>query len=144
MKILLTVIGSIAVVLAVLGLFLPLLPTTPFLLLASACYMRGSTRMHRRLLENRVFGEYLRNFEEGKGIPRKARIIALTLLWASLLFSIHQVRIVPLQIMLAALGTAVSIYLLKMKTLDKEAGPGQADEQARQGLHHFSNVKEDL
>lgn len=127
MKILLTVIGSIAVALAVLGLFLPLLPTTPFLLLASACYVRGSERMHRRLLDNPVFGEYLRNFEAGKGIPRRAKLIALTLLWASLLFSIQQFRIVPLQIVLAAIGTAVSIYLLKMKTLDKHAAGNATD-----------------
>lgn len=122
MKILLTVIGSIAVVLAILGIFLPLLPTTPFLLLASACYLRGSKRMHRWLLNNRVFGEYLRNFEEGKGIPRKAKIIAIALLWASLAFSIYKVQIVPLQFMLVMLGIGVSIFLLKMKTLDTESG----------------------
>lgn len=122
MKILLTVIGSIAVVLAILGIFLPLLPTTPFLLLASACYLRGSKRMHRWLLNNRVFGEYLRNFEEGKGIPRKAKIIAIALLWASLAFSIYKVQIVPLQFMLVMLGIGVSIFLLKMKTLDTASG----------------------
>ena len=117
MKILLTIIGSIAVALAILGLFLPLLPTTPFLLLASACYLRGSKRMHNWLIGNRVFGEYLRNFEEGKGIPLKAKITALVLMWASLFFSIYTVRIVPLQLMLLAIGLGVSIYLLKMKTL---------------------------
>ena len=117
MKILLTIIGSIAVALAILGLFLPLLPTTPFLLLASACYLRGSKRMHNWLIGNRVFGEYLRNFEEGKGIPLKAKITALVLMWASRFFSIYTVRIVPLQLMLLAIGLGVSIYLLKMKTL---------------------------
>lgn len=122
MKILLTVIGSIAIVLAILGIFLPLLPTTPFLLLASACYLRGSKRMHRWLLNNRVFGEYLRNFEEGKGIPLKAKITAIALLWASLAFSIYKVQIVPLQLMLVMLGIGVSIFLLKMKTLDTESG----------------------
>lgn len=117
MKILLTIIGSIAVVLAILGIFLPLLPTTPFLLLASACYLRGSKRMHAWLLNNKVFGEYLRNFEEGKGIPLKAKITALLLMWASLSFSIYKVQIVPLQLMLVTIGLGVSIYLLKMKTL---------------------------
>ena len=122
MKILLTIIGSIAVALAILGLFLPLLPTTPFLLLASACYLRGSKRMHNWLIGNRVFGEYLRNFEEGKGIPLKAKITALVLMWASLFFSIYTVRIVPLQLMLLAIGLGVSIYLLKMKTLVPDSG----------------------
>ena len=117
MRILLNIIGSIAVALAILGVFLPLLPTTPFLLLASACYLRGSKRMHRWLLNNRVFGEYLRNFEEGKGIPLKAKITALALMWASLSFSIYKVQIVPLQLMLIMIGIGVTIYLLKMKTL---------------------------
>ncbi len=103
--------------LAVLGIFLPLLPTTPFLLLASACFMRGSKRMHGWLLNNKVFGEYLRNFEEGKGIPLKAKITALVLLWASLCFSIIQVRMLPLKFMLAAIGIGVTIYLLRVRTL---------------------------
>lgn len=125
MKILLTIVGSIAVILAILGVFLPLLPTTPFLLLASACYLRGSKRMHRWLLNNRVFGEYLRNYEEGKGIPLKAKIIALVLLWASLALSIYKVQIAPLQFMLVMLGIGVSIFLLKMKTLD--TGPADTE-----------------
>lgn len=123
MKILLILIGSIALVLAILGLFLPLLPTTPFLLLASACYLRGSERMHHWLLNNRVFGEYLRNFEEGKGIPRKAKITALVLLWSSLSFSIYWTTMVLLQITLIVIGIGigVSIYLLKMKTLNVDS-----------------------
>ena len=107
--------------LGVVGAFLPLLPTTPFLLLASACYLRGSKRMHRRLLNNRVFGEYLRNFEAGRGIPLKAKITALILMWASLSFSIYKVQIAPLQFMLAMIGIGVTIFLLKMKTLDMES-----------------------
>ena len=122
MKIFLTIVGSLAVVLAILGIFLPLLPTTPFLLLASACYLRGSKRMHRWLLNNKVFGEYLRNFEEGKGIPIRAKITAIVLLWASLAFSIYQVGIMPLRFMLVLLGSGVSIFLLKMKTLDTGSG----------------------
>jgi len=122
MKILLTIVGSLAVVLAILGIFLPLLPTTPFLLLASACYLRGSKRMHRWLRNNKVFGEYLRNFEDGRGIPLKAKITALVLLWTSLAFSIYQVGMVPLKIMLVMLGIGVSVFLLKMKTLDPGAG----------------------
>lgn len=116
MKILLSVIGIIAVVLAILGLFLPLLPTTPFLLLASACFIRSSARLHGWLLSNPLFGEYLRNIEEKRGIPLKSKVITLALLWASLGFSIYTVSPL-LKGMLFVIGIGVSVWILHMKTL---------------------------
>lgn len=113
MKTTLNLVGSIAVALAILGIFLPLLPTTPFLLLASACFARGSTRMHGWLLNNKVFGTYIRDYEQGKGIPAKAKVSALTLLWASLAFSAFQVHAIALKAMLLAIGIGVTIYLVK-------------------------------
>lgn len=112
MKIWLNVVGSIAVVLALLGVFLPLLPTTPFLLLASACFARGSTRLHNWLLGNRIFGEYLRNYEAGRGIPLRAKIVTLALLWVSMVYSIFQVSSLALQLMLIAIGIGVTVYLV--------------------------------
>jgi uncharacterized membrane protein YbaN (DUF454 family) len=114
MKIWLNIVGCIAVVLAILGVFLPLLPTTPFLLLASACFARGSDRMHRWLLSNRLFGQYLRNMEEGVDMPLRAKIITLTLLWASLAFSAFKLNSVALAVLLLAIGIAVTIYLVKI------------------------------
>lgn len=117
MKIVFNVIGTIAVALAILGVFLPLLPTTPFLLLASACYLRGSPRMRRWLLANPLFGEHLRNIEEKRGIPLKAKIVALLLMWASMLFSASIVEPLPLKLMLLVIAAGVSVYLIRMKTL---------------------------
>lgn len=119
MKIILNVIGVLAVVLAVLGIFLPLLPTTPFLLLASACFMRGSERLHRWLLNNPLFGEYLRNIEGKQGIPLRAKVVTLVLLWASLGFSIVTVTAHPVRGGLALIGIAVSAWILRMPTLRK-------------------------
>lgn len=116
-RILLNVIGIIAVLLAILGVFLPLLPTTPFLLLASACFVRGSERLHRWLLNNRLFGEYLRNIEDKKGMPLKGKIITLVLLWGSIGYSMYTVRPLLLKFMLAAIGIGVTIFILRMKTL---------------------------
>lgn len=113
MKTVLLIIGIIALVLAVLGLFLPLLPTTPFLLLASACFARGSDRMHRWLLSHGVFGAYLRSFEEGKGIPLRAKIVAISLLWISMAVSISMVGHLALRLLLAAIAVAVTVYLWK-------------------------------
>ncbi len=118
MKILLMLVGSIAVVLGIIGLFVPVLPTTPFLLLASACFVRSSERLHRMLLNNRVFGEHLRNYEEHRAIPRRAKILALATMWPSLLVSAYLVGHIALRAMLIAIGIGVSIYLLRMKTLE--------------------------
>lgn len=127
MKMLFNILGTLALILAILGVFLPLLPTTPFLLLASACYLRGSQRMHRWLLSNRLFGEYLRNYQEKRAIPLRAKIVALLMMWGSILFSAWLVEPLPLKLMLLAIAACVSIYLLRMKTLAPEAPPGAGE-----------------
>lgn len=111
------IVGSIAVLLAILGVFLPLLPTTPFLLLASACYFRSSPRMYRWLMGNRILGNYILNFQNGKGIPLRAKIVSVLLIWASLSFSIYKMDAIVVKLILAAIGIALSITMLRMKTL---------------------------
>lgn len=116
-KIVLNIVGSIAVLLAILGVFLPLLPTTPFLLLASACYFKSSPRMYRWLVSNRILGNYIRNFQSGRGIPLRGKIVTLLLLWASLSLSIYSIDALVVQLILTAIGIAVSTLILRMKTL---------------------------
>lgn len=116
-KIALNIVGSIAVLLAILGVFLPLLPTTPFLLLACACYFRGSPRMYRWLVRNRILGTYILNFQSGRGIPLRAKIVSLLLTWASLSFSIYIMEAMVVKLILVAIGIAVSLIILRMKTL---------------------------
>ena len=111
MKLALNLIGAIAVVLAILGVFLPLLPTTPFLLLASACFARGSTRLHHWLINNRLFGEYLRNYEQGRGIPLRGKVVALAMLWASIGYSAFAVGSAALVALLFSIAGGVTIYL---------------------------------
>ncbi|MEM3441509.1 MAG: YbaN family protein, partial [Candidatus Bathyarchaeia archaeon] len=79
--------GTVCVALGAVGTVLPLLPTTPFLLAAAACYCKSSERAYRWLLTNKWFGEYIRNYKEGKGIPKKTKITALSLLWVTIGFS---------------------------------------------------------
>lgn len=116
-KILFNVVGTLALFLAILGIFLPLLPTTPFLLLASACYLRGSERAHRWLMNNQVLGPYLSNIQAGRGIPMRSKIVALALMWASLALSAWYMPIPWLRVLLLIPGIGVTIYLLRMKTL---------------------------
>ena len=87
MKVLLIVIGSVSLVLGVLGIILPLVPTTPFLLLTAACYVRSSDRLYNWLMTNKWFGSYIRNYKAGRGIPLKAKISVLVMIWFSFLFS---------------------------------------------------------
>jgi uncharacterized protein len=83
-RVLLVVAGTLFVALGLVGVVLPVLPTTPFLLLAAACYVRSSRRLYRWLLTNRFFGEYIRRFRDGEGIPLATKIWAIMLLWLSL------------------------------------------------------------
>jgi uncharacterized membrane protein YbaN (DUF454 family) len=124
-KILFNIAGTLALILAVLGLFLPLLPTTPFLLLASACYIRGSERMHRWLMEHRILGPYLTGIQTGRGIPMRAKVITLTFLWVTLGLSAWYVPLPWVRLLLLIPGIGVTIYLLRMRTLptpDRQAG----------------------
>lgn len=112
MKHVYNIVGCIAVALGLLGVFLPLLPTTPFLLLASACFARGSTRLHAWLRNSKPLGQYLRDYEDGKGIPLRAKIVAIALMWTSLIVAIVRVPSLPVRLMLACVGIGVSIYLV--------------------------------
>ena len=111
MKLFYNVAGVLAVVLGILGIFLPLLPTTPFLLLASACFARGSVRLHRWLLSHPVFGEYLANFEAGRGIPLKGKIVATVMLWGSMLWSTRHFDSGAILLLMILIGVCVSTYL---------------------------------
>nr|WP_199173310.1 YbaN family protein [Pollutimonas subterranea] len=122
MKILFNIAGTVALTLAVLGIFLPLLPTTPFLLLASACYVRGSERLHRWLMRNKLFGPYLVNLQNGAGIPLRAKIVAMIFLWTSLAISAWFVPYAWVRAFLLVPGVGVTIYLLRAKTLVRANG----------------------
>ena len=114
-KAVLVAAGSACLALAVLGVFLPLLPTTPFLLLASACYVRSSERLHGWLMGNRLLGGYIRNFRERRGIPLRGRVITVVLLWLPLLYSVYRLDLLWLEMLLVAMGLAWSVLILRMK-----------------------------
>ena len=114
-------VGVLAVFLGLLGIFLPLLPTTPFLLLAAACFARGSVRMHQWLINHRLFGDYLRNFQEGRGIPARAKVFALVMMWSSLGYAGWRTDQLWLRLLLLGVGAGVSIYLLRLPTSGKRS-----------------------
>jgi len=118
MKKFLVVLGFLSLAIGIFGIVIPLLPTTPFLLLSAACFLKGSDRMYRWLMNHKLFGEYIRNFREKKAIPLKTKAVAISLLWITILFSIFfMVESIYLRIMLAAIAIAVTVHILHFKTL---------------------------
>ncbi len=117
-RILLIIAGTLFVGLGILGIFLPLLPTTPFLLLAAACYVRSSQRLYDWLLNNKRFGKYIRNYLQGKGVPPKVKLLTITLLWITIGFSIaFVVESFPVRIILILIAVGVSLHVLSVQTL---------------------------
>ena len=121
MKYLLILLGTISLGLGILGIFLPLLPTTPLLLLASALYLRSSKKLYDRLLDHKYLGSYIRNFQEYKAIPVRAKIISVSLLWGTILYCIFGViDVLWIQLLLAAIMIGVTVHILSYKTLSRE------------------------
>lgn len=114
-------IGSLSVALGILGVLLPVLPTTPFLLLAAACYIRSSDRFYHWLITNRWFGAYIKNYREGYGIPKSTKIVVISLLWLTIGFS--AIVVVPAligKIMLVIIAIGVTYHIVKVKTLRED------------------------
>jgi uncharacterized membrane protein YbaN (DUF454 family) len=109
--------GILALALAVVGMFLPVLPTTPFVLLAAFCFGRGSARFHHWLLHNRRFGPYFRDYREGRGVPLRAKILAITALWLTSGYT--ALYVIPVwwgKLGLAAIALGVTVHLVRIKT----------------------------
>ena len=112
-KILWISLGSFFVALAALGVALPGIPTTPFLILAAACYIRSSQKLYDWLISNKTFGPYLKDYREGKGIPKKAKILAISMIilfvGSSVIFGIEDQI---LKIAVGALGLTGLLYVI--------------------------------
>jgi uncharacterized membrane protein YbaN (DUF454 family) len=120
-KILLVTCGLVAVGLGFLGVVLPLLPTTPFLLLAAACFLRSSRRLYLWLMHHRVFGPYLRNYMQHRAISIRAKAISIILIWATITYSAFWVvQNTILRIILLLTATIMSVRILLFKTLTSD------------------------
>lgn len=120
MRILYIALGGISLGLGILGIFLPMLPTTPFLLLTAALWCKGSPRLYRKLMDNRHLGTYIRNFRENRAIPLRAKIISVTMLWATILLSAFLITEAWwLRILLFCIAGGVTWHILSFRTLKK-------------------------
>ena len=104
--------GTLSTGLGIIGIFVPILPTTPFLLLAAACYMRSSERFYRWLINNRIFGAYVRNYIEGKGMPVKIKMFTILLLWLTIALTIvFGVQNIVIKIVLICIAVGVTAHI---------------------------------
>ena len=120
MKILLAILGSVSLALGIMGIFLPVLPTTPFLLLSAALYMRSSQRLYEWLMSHKHLGPYIKNFKEHKALPLRVKIVSVTMVWATLLYcALGVAKEWWMSVMFIAIATGVTIHILSYKTLKK-------------------------
>lgn len=116
----LAVFGYFFLVLAAIGVALPIMPTAPFVIVAAACFAIANPAMYLRLRENRYFGEYVRAYGEKKGISDRARNRALALLWASLCGSMLLLRRPLIAIVMCVVGICVSVHLVMLNRRERE------------------------
>jgi uncharacterized membrane protein YbaN (DUF454 family) len=118
--------GTLALGIGVVGIVVPVLPTTPFLLLAAFCYMRGSRRLYDVLLRNRFFGRYVRNYLEGRGMSLKMKIWTLAALWAAMVCTTVLVtNSLLVRVTLATVLAGVTVHILLLKTATNSARPSK-------------------
>jgi hypothetical protein len=111
------VLGTLALALGFIGIFLPVLPTTPLVLLAAACYMRGSKRLHGWLLGSKWFGETIRTYQSGQGLRKATKIRAIGLMWIVITISaVFFVESLPVRGMMFGTAILVTWYLVRLPT----------------------------
>ncbi|UCB57874.1 MAG: YbaN family protein [Thermoplasmatales archaeon] len=109
--------GTIFIGIGIIGIFIPILPTTPFLLLAAACYARSSIRFYNWLMNNKLIGAYIKNYREKRGIPLKIKVFTIFLLWITILFSVFFILLISwIKIILIIIAIGVTIHILTIKT----------------------------
>ena len=110
-------IGWLSVLLGVIGIFVPVLPTTPVLLLAAACFVRSSRRFYLWLVNHKHLGPWIRDYLEGNGIPLKGKVYAIGLMWASIGLSCYLVPMPWARAFMLTSAVLVTLYILRQKTL---------------------------
>ena len=121
MRIFLVFVGLVSFILGVVGMFLPMLPTTPFLLLSAAAWVKASPNLYDWLINHKIFGEYIRNYREHRAIPLRAKIVSVSLVWITIGYCIFAVvnKWWWAQVLMVLLAIAISWHILSFKTLKK-------------------------
>jgi uncharacterized membrane protein YbaN (DUF454 family) len=116
------ILGTLFLGIGIIGIIVPVLPTTPFLLLASFFYIRSSKRLYNWLLTNRILGAYIKNYIGGKGIPLKVKLYTIILLWGVIIITVVcalEELVIRIILVLVAIGVSIHISLIKGYTKEK-------------------------
>ncbi len=119
-RILYITIGSCSFILGFLGLFLPILPTTPFWLLTAYLYLNSSPKLYNRAMKIPLFGKIVRDFQQHKAISTRTKIISISTIWITVALSAYFVGIRWITILLIVISTGISLYILSYKTLQQD------------------------
>ncbi|HEY7566482.1 MAG TPA: YbaN family protein [Gemmatimonadaceae bacterium] len=125
----LLVCGTLSLGLGLLGVFVPLLPTTCFLLLAAWCYARSSQRLYDRLLNARIIGPYLRRYRESRVIPPRVRIAALVMMWITIGYAVFTYPNLAVRLTLLAIAIGVTWHLFALPAQRKSVAESRRFEQ---------------
>ena len=105
-------LGCLFVGLGAIGAVIPGMPTTVFLVLAAACFIRSSQKLYDWLIANKTFGPYLKDYREGKGIPLKAKIVALIMIVGFVSFAVFfAIEVKPIKILVGLIGLVGFLYV---------------------------------
>lgn len=117
-RLLLLSLGWLAIALGTLGIVLPLLPTTPFMLLAAWCFARSSPRFHHWLMWRSPFGRYLRHWQQHRAMPPGSKGRAIALVVMSFALSLYLVKVLWVRVMLLILLMALLFMLWRIPVVD--------------------------
>jgi len=116
MKLVFKIIGTISLCLGLIGIFIPILPTTPFLLLSATLYAKSSDKLYQWLMSNPRLGPYIKNFRENRTLPLRVKIISVSTLWCTILLSVYLVEMLFVRLLLLFVAVAVTMHILHYKT----------------------------
>lgn len=119
-KIIFLILGLILTFIGLIGIFIPVLPTTPLLLLASYCFVRSSEKLYGWLINHRVFGKYIHDYSKYRAVDKKSKALAIVLIWVSMMISIYLISKTPVRIVLIITGLAITYFITTIKTLTPE------------------------
>lgn len=132
--------GFLALGFSIFGVWLPVLPTTPFVLLAAFCFANGSQKWLHWLENNKFFGQILKDYRAGLGVPMSTKIITLVTLWSGMLISMFMVQKLWIAITLSCIGIGVTIHICCLKTRRTEDGRQNKEQRFNKDLTKSNNL----